>query len=43
MSGGTDVIGHVVGSSGAATSYFQDVKYQIDEIRSDPIFATLKM
>ena len=43
ISGGTDVIGHVVGSSGAATSYFQDVKYQMDEIRSDPSFATLKM
>jgi hypothetical protein len=41
--GGAGVIGHVVGSSGPATSYFQDVKYQIDEIRQDPTFATLTM
>jgi hypothetical protein len=41
--GGGRLIGHVVGSSGPATSYFQDIGYQLQEIRNDPTFATLRI
>ena len=41
--GGSGLIGHVVGSSGGATSYFQDVAYQLREIRQDPVFATIRI
>jgi hypothetical protein len=41
--GGTRLIGHVLGSSQMATSYFQDVRYQLSEICQDPTFASLQI
>jgi hypothetical protein len=41
--GSSELIGHVVGSSGTATSYFQSVDYQIDEIRKNPTFANIRL
>jgi len=41
--GGTRLIGHVLGSSQGATSYFQDIQYQVSEIRQDPTFASLQV
>lgn len=41
LQGTQQVVGHVVGGSAGITSYIQDIDYQLQAIRSSPMFASV--